>query len=78
MIQLVGGLLDTKDVPIAEADNGRKKHGPNMFDDVWNLPLGKKLFLRVNKAGQPIGKYALSWARWLGTLARMSTMCPIN
>ena len=78
MIQLVGGVLDTEGAPTVRADNVCKKHGPNRFDDIWHLPLGKRLLLEVNKAGQPIGKNAGSWIRWLGTLSRMSTMCLIN
>ena len=64
----VGVVLDTEDIPVARADNVRKKRGPNKFDDIWLLLPGKKLFLEVNKAGQLIGINARSWARWLGTL----------
>lgn len=78
LFYFVGVVLDTKDVPVARADNVRKRCKPNRFDNIWHLLLGKKLFLEVNKASQPIGINARSWARWLGTLSRMSTMCPIN
>ncbi|XP_075640169.1 uncharacterized protein LOC142611904 [Castanea sativa] len=54
------------------------KRWPNRFDDIWNMPPGKKLFLKINGARQPIGKNAGSFARWLGTLARKPDMCPIN
>ena len=47
-------------------------------DDVWNMPLGKKLFLERKKAGQPVEENAGPWARWLGTVARTLDMCPIN
>ena len=77
-MQLVGGLIDPHDVPAAGADNVPNKRGPNRFDDIWNMPPGKKLLLQLNKAGQPVGKNAGSWARWLGTVARRHDMCPIN
>ena len=68
----LGVLIDTKDVPIpvARAVVMPNKHGPNRFDDVWNMPPGKKLFLEINKAGQPVGKNSGSWARWLRIVAR--------
>ena len=71
-------FLGTEYVPTIGADNICKKSGPNRFDDVWNLPPGKNLFFRVNIVCRPIGKNAGSWARLLGTLAKMSTMCLIN
>ena len=74
----VGVVLDTEDVPAVGAYNVHKKRGPYRFDDIWHLPPRKKLFLEVNKVGQSIGKNDGSWARWLGALSRMSTMCPIN
>ena len=74
----VGVVLDTEDVPAIGAANVRKKRGPYKFDDIWHLPLGKKLFLEVNKASQSIGKNDGSWASWLGALSRMSTICLIN
>ena len=57
-MQLVGGLIDPEDVLVAGANNVPNKHGPNWFDDIWNMPPGKKLFLQVNKAGQLVGKNA--------------------
>ncbi|KAK9989655.1 hypothetical protein SO802_029894 [Lithocarpus litseifolius] len=69
---------DTQDVPTAGAIIVPKKRGPNRFDDIWNMPPGKKLFLKINKAGQPVGKNAGSFSRWLGTVARKPDMCPIN
>ena len=46
----VGVVLDTEDVLEIGADNVRKKRGLKRFDDIFHLPLGKKLFLEVNKA----------------------------
>ena len=46
LIQLVGGVLDIEDVPTTRADNLCKKRGPNRFDDIWHLPLGKKTLPR--------------------------------
>lgn len=70
----LGVLIDTEDVPAAGAVIMPNKRGPNRFDDIWNMPLGKKLFLKINGARQPIGKNAGSFARWLGTLARKPDM----
>ena len=78
LMQLVGGLIDPQDVPAAGVDNVPNKRGPNRFDDIWNMPPGKKLLLQLNKACQPVGKNAGPWARWLGTVARRHDMCPIN
>ena len=58
LMQLVGGSIDPEDVPVAGANNVPNKHGPKWFDDIWNMTLGKKLFLQVNKAGQLVGKNA--------------------
>ena len=63
LMQLVGGLIDSQDVPAAGVDNVPNKREPNRFDDIWNVPLGKKLLLQLSKAGQPVGKNAGSWAR---------------
>ncbi|KAK9987957.1 hypothetical protein SO802_028196 [Lithocarpus litseifolius] len=59
----LGVLIDPEDVPAGGAVIVLNKHGPNQFDDIWNMPLGKKLFLDLNKAGQLVGKNARSWAR---------------
>ena len=77
-MQLVGGLIDLEDVPAAGADNVPNKRGPSQFDDIWNMPPEKKLFLQVNKASQPVGKNAGSWPRWLGIVARRHDICPIS
>ncbi|XP_065636450.1 uncharacterized protein LOC111991432 isoform X2 [Quercus suber] len=69
---------DTHDVLTAGVIVVPNKHGPNRFDDIWNMPPGKKLFLEINKVGQPVGKNAGSFSRWLGTVARTPDMCPIN
>nr|POE59779.1 hypothetical protein CFP56_69605 [Quercus suber] len=71
---------DTEDIPVPAvgAVVVPNKRGPNRFDDIWNMPPGKKLFLDINKAGQPIGENAGPWAKWLGTVARKPDMCPIN
>ena len=76
----LGVLTDTEDVPIPAvgAVVMPNKRGPNRFDDIWNMPPGKKLSLKINKARQPVGKNAGSFSRWLGTVARKPDMCPIN
>ena len=76
----LGVLIDTEDVsiPAAGAVVVPNRRGPNRFDDIWNMPPGKKLFLEINKAGQPVGENAGLWAKWLGTVARKPDMCPIN
>nr|POF12455.1 hypothetical protein CFP56_59370 [Quercus suber] len=77
-MQLVGGLIDPEDVPANGADTVPNKHRQNRFDDIWNMPPRKKLFLQLNKAGQLVGKNVGTWARWMGTIARRHDMCPIN
>ncbi|XP_030949519.1 uncharacterized protein LOC115973400 [Quercus lobata] len=73
---------DTEDIPITVPTAGAvvvpNKRGPNRFDDIWNMPPGKKLFLEINGAGQPVGENAGPFAKWLGTMARKPDMCPIN
>ncbi|KAK9991111.1 hypothetical protein SO802_026096 [Lithocarpus litseifolius] len=71
---------DTEDVPVPAvgAVVVRNTRGPNRFDDIWNMPPGKKLLLEINNAGQPVGENAGPWAKWLGTVARKPDMCPIN
>ncbi|KAK4608269.1 hypothetical protein RGQ29_001896 [Quercus rubra] len=70
---------DTEDIPIPIAGAVMpNKCGPNRFDDIWNMPPGKKLILEINGAGQPVGENAGPWAKWLGTVARKPDMCPIN
>ena len=48
-MQLVSGLIDPEDISAARVDTVPNKRGPNRFDDIWNMPLGKKLFLQLNK-----------------------------
>ena len=75
----LGVLIDTEDIPIPIAGAVMpNKRGPNRFDDIWNMPPGKKLILEINGAGQPVGENAGPWAKWLGTVARKPDMCPIN
>ena len=35
----------------------------------------ERLILQLNKAGQPIGKLAGIWLRWLGSIARIPYIC---
>ena len=74
----LGVLIDTQDVPTVGAIVVPNKCGPNRFDDIWNMPPGKKLSLKINKVRQPVGKNAGSFSRWLGIVARKPDMCPIN
>ena len=75
----LGVLIDTEDIPIPIAGAVMpNKRGPNRFDDIWNMPPGKKLILEINGAGQPVGENAGPWAKWLGIVARKPDMCPIN
>ena len=76
----LGVLIDSEDVPIPAvgAVAVPNKRRPNRFDDIWHMRPGKKLFLEINKAGQPIGKNAGPWSRWLGTVERKLDMCSIN
>ena len=76
----LGVLIDTEDIPVpaARAVVVPNKCGPNRFDDIWNMPPSKILFLEINKTGQPVRENAGPWAKWLGTVARKPYMCPIN
>ena len=50
----LGVLIDIEDIPVPVPAAGAvvvpSKHGPNRFDDIWNMPLGKKLFLEIDGA----------------------------
>ena len=76
----LGVLINTEDVPVPAVGVVvvPNKRGPNQFDYIWNMPSSKKLFLEINKAGQPVGENARPWARWLGIVARKPDICPIN
>ena len=49
LMQLVSGLIDPVDISVARVDTIPNKRWPNRFDDIWNMPPGKKLFLQFNK-----------------------------
>ena len=48
-MQLVSGLIDPVDISVARVDTVPNKRGPNRFDDIWNMPPRKKMFLQLNK-----------------------------
>ncbi|KAF8762864.1 hypothetical protein HU200_009002 [Digitaria exilis] len=68
------------DNEIDEAPDGdevtiRKK---TVLTHVWNLPEHKRIVVKCNQLGQPIGKEGGLLGQFLGTIARNGGYCPID
>ncbi|TYH66348.1 hypothetical protein ES332_D06G116700v1 [Gossypium tomentosum] len=46
--------------------------------DIWNLQPGTCIVVDANQYGQPIGKETSKLAKFLGTIARTRSICPLN
>ncbi|TYJ50670.1 hypothetical protein E1A91_A01G225400v1 [Gossypium mustelinum] len=46
--------------------------------DIWNLQPGTRIVVEANQYGQPIGKEASKLAKFLSTIARTGSICPLN
>ncbi|XP_052137324.1 uncharacterized protein LOC127755684 [Oryza glaberrima] len=55
-----------------------KKRGPTMLPYVWDLPDGKRIVVKCNKLGQPIGAEGGLLGQFLGTIARNGSYCPLD
>uniref|UniRef100_A0A0E0LIJ1 Uncharacterized protein n=1 Tax=Oryza punctata TaxID=4537 RepID=A0A0E0LIJ1_ORYPU len=49
-----------------------------MLPYVWDLPDGKRIVVKCNKLGQPIGSEGGMLGQFLGTIARNGSYCPLN
>ena len=56
----------------------RRRRGPTLVRDVWQLPEGERIVIECNKLGQPIKKAASLLTSFLGTVARRGQLCPLN
>ncbi|MQL87112.1 hypothetical protein Taro_019646, partial [Colocasia esculenta] len=62
----------------SEASTIRKHRGPNTARDVHGMGDGKRIQVRINELGQPIGEGGHSLKLFLGTVARFSDKLPID
>ncbi|KAK8371272.1 hypothetical protein V6Z12_A01G235000 [Gossypium hirsutum] len=46
--------------------------------DIWNLQPGTRIVVEANQYGQLIGKEASKLAKFLSTIARTGSICPLN
>lgn len=46
--------------------------------DVWNLPEGEKIDIKLNDLGQAVGKNYKKLVKFLGTLARNGDLAPLT
>ncbi|TYI06275.1 hypothetical protein ES332_A10G147200v1 [Gossypium tomentosum] len=46
--------------------------------DIWNLQPRTRIIVEANQYGQPIGKESSKLAEFLSTIARTSSICPLN
>lgn len=69
-------------VKILFIDDGDKvtKRGRTgtVLTHVWNLPEGKRIVVKCNQLGQPIGKEGGLLGKFLGTIARNGGYCPLH
>ncbi|KAK3136742.1 hypothetical protein QOZ80_5BG0441740 [Eleusine coracana subsp. coracana] len=65
-----------QDMP-GDNDGGQKRRR-TILKHVWDLPEGRKIVVRCNPLGQPIGKEGGLLGQFLGTVARNGGYCPLD
>ncbi|XP_038984203.1 uncharacterized protein LOC120111350 [Phoenix dactylifera] len=56
----------------------RRTRGPTRAWDVWSLREDEKIVVQCNELGQPIKRTASILSTFLGSVARMGQLCPLN
>ncbi|KAL6843203.1 hypothetical protein ACP4OV_026916 [Aristida adscensionis] len=72
------GQQDNEDVNVLGEDGEVQKRGPTILPHVWDLPAGKRILVKCNKFGQPIGREGGVLGQFLGTVARNGGYCPLD
>lgn len=62
---------------IGDGNNVIKRKG-TVLTHVWDLPKDKRILVKCNQLGQPIGKEGGLLGQFLGTIARNGGYCPID
>ncbi|KAL6900724.1 hypothetical protein ACP4OV_005400 [Aristida adscensionis] len=60
-----------------ECDKVAKRKG-TVLTHVWDLPEQKRIIVKCNQLGQPIGKEGGLLGQFLGTIARNGSYCPVH
>nr|XP_018633378.1 uncharacterized protein LOC108948612 [Nicotiana tomentosiformis] len=56
----------------------RKARGPTILKDIWKLPSGKIIVVQLNDRNQPIRKEGRKLASFLGIIATIPELTPLN
>ena len=62
---------------VGDGDELHMRKG-TVLTQVWNLQEGKRIVVKCNKLGQPIGKEGGLLGQFLGTVARSDGYCPVD
>jgi len=62
---------------VGDGDELHMRKG-TVLTQVWNLQEGKRIVVKCNKLGQPIGKEGGLLEQFLGTVARNGGYCPVD
>ncbi|CAO2199952.1 unnamed protein product, partial [Urochloa humidicola] len=67
---------DIQETPGGAQELGKRKG--TVLTHVWNLEEGKRIVVKCNQLGQPIGKEGGLLGQFLGTIARNGGYCPVD
>ncbi|GMJ15211.1 hypothetical protein HRI_005190300 [Hibiscus trionum] len=64
--------------PSSEDINHKKVRGATLMPDIWELPEGQRVNVKINNLYQPVGEESTCLCRFIGTMVRKAEFAPIS
>ncbi|GMI64769.1 hypothetical protein HRI_000146200 [Hibiscus trionum] len=79
-IQGVGGeqSCEEQSQPSSGNINCKKVRGATLMPDIWELPEGQRVNVKINNLYQPVGEESTCLCRFIGTMVRKAEFAPIS
>ncbi|KAL4284030.1 hypothetical protein GQ457_16G017920 [Hibiscus cannabinus] len=58
--------------------NRKKVRGATLMSEIWELPEGQRVIVKINNLFQPVGEESTCLCRFIGTMVRKAEFAPIN
>ncbi|KAK8483218.1 hypothetical protein V6N13_024972 [Hibiscus sabdariffa] len=58
--------------------NCKKVRGVTLMSEIWELPEGQRVIVKINNLFQPVGEESTCLCRFIGTMVRKAEFVPIN
>ncbi|KAK8479168.1 hypothetical protein V6N13_037836 [Hibiscus sabdariffa] len=74
----VRGIGGEQSQTSAENINRKKVRGVTLMSEIWELPEGQRVNVKINSLYQPVGEESTCLCRFIGTMVRKAEFAPIN